>query len=104
MDTTLLHDQNGDAIVVHAEQRVRRDVGQRPDPGRHHGRQGHDRLQERTRASNYALNHVALIQPHETFYWVNDQLTGRAKTAKPDQGDVGSRREATVRDRSGGTR
>jgi hypothetical protein len=80
-DTTLLHDQNGDAIVVPLTNETDKTMVSVPilvDI-----KNGKQTVYENgTAGLDYALNHVAVIKPHETFYWVNDQLTGQGKTAK----------------------
>jgi len=86
-DSTLLHDQNGDAIVVPVTNETDKDLFSVPilidikDP------KGNTIYKNDTAGLDYALNHIALIKPHETFYWVNDQLTGQGKTAKVKVGD-----------------
>ena len=79
-DVTLLHDQNGDAIVVPLTNDSNQTMVSVPilidvkDRKRTVYRND-------TAGLDYALNHVALIKPHETFYWVNDQIA-QGKTAK----------------------
>jgi hypothetical protein len=85
-DTTLLHDQNGDAIVVPLTNESSKMMVSVPILIKiRNGKQ--TVYQNDTAGIDYALNHVALIKPHETFYWVNDQLTGQGKTAKVEVGD-----------------
>jgi hypothetical protein len=83
--TTLLHDQNGDAIVVQLKNDSSQTMVNVPilvdiKSGKH------SVYKNNTAGLDFALNHVALIQPHETFYWVNDQVTGEGKTAKVEVG------------------
>lgn len=82
VNTTLLHDQNGDAMVVELKNESNQMLVNVPilvdikDP------KGKSVYQNNTAGLDFALNHVAVIQPHETFFWVNDQVTGEGKTAK----------------------
>ena len=90
-ETTLLHDQNGDAIVVPLTNETDKPMYSVPilvdlkDP------KGKIVYKNDTAGLDYALNHVAVIKPHETFYWVNDQLTAQGKTAKIEVGDPESK-------------
>jgi hypothetical protein len=79
-DITLLHDQNGDAIVVPLTNDTDKTMVSVPiliDVK--NGKQ--TVYKNDTAGLDYALNHVALIKPHQTFYWVNDQIA-QGKTAK----------------------
>ena len=82
VNTALIHDQNGDAIVVELKNESRQMLINVPilidvkDP------KGKTVYKNDTAGLDFALNHVAVIKPGETFYWVNDQLTGQGKTAK----------------------
>ncbi len=82
VNTTLLHDQNGDAMVVELKNESNQMLVNVPilvdvkDP------KGKSVYENNTAGLDFALNHVAVIQPHETFFWVNDQVTGEGKTAK----------------------
>jgi hypothetical protein len=79
-DATLLHDENGDAIIVPLTNESNKMLVGVPilvDI-----KNGKQTIYENNAAGlDYALNHVALIKPHETFYWVNDQVE-EGKTAK----------------------
>jgi hypothetical protein len=81
-DTTLLHDQNGDAIVVELKNESKETLVNVPilvdirDP------KGKTVYKNDTAGLDFALNHVAVVEPGETFYWVNDQVTAQGKTAK----------------------
>jgi hypothetical protein len=81
-DTTLLHDQNGDAIVVPLTNESNQMLVSVPILVDVRDAKGKRVYKNDTAGIDYALNHVALIKPHETFYWVNDQVTGQGKTAK----------------------
>jgi hypothetical protein len=79
-DVTLLHDQNGDAIVVPLTNQTDKTlVGVPILIDVKNGKQ--TVYKNDTAGLDYALNHVALIKPHETFYWVNDQIA-QGQTAK----------------------
>jgi hypothetical protein len=85
-DTTLLHDQNGDAVVVPLTNESNRMMVSVPILVEI--KNGKRTVYENSTAGlDYALNHVALIKPHETFYWVNDQITAQGQTAKVKVGD-----------------
>jgi hypothetical protein len=80
-DTALIHDENGDAVVVELTNETSKPLVNVPvlvdvKDGKR------TVYKNDTAGIDFALNHVALIKPHETFYWVNDQLTGQGKTAK----------------------
>jgi hypothetical protein len=85
-DTTLLHDENGDAIVVPLTNESNQTLVSVPILVEvKNGKQ--TVYKNDTAGIDYALNHVALIKPHETFYWVNDQITGQGKTVKVRVGE-----------------
>ena len=85
-DPTLLHDENGDAIVVPLTNETSKTLVSVPILVEiKSGKQ--TVYKNGTAGIDYALNHVALIKPHETFYWVNDQVTGEGKTAKVRVGE-----------------
>jgi hypothetical protein len=85
-ETTMLHDQNGDAIVVPVtNESSKMMVGVPILVEIKNGKQ--TVYKNDTAGIDYALNHIAVIKPHETFYWVNDQLTGQGKTAKVQVGE-----------------
>jgi hypothetical protein len=85
-DTTLLHDQNGDALVVPLTNETDKTMVSVPILVEiKNGKQ--TVYKNDTAGLDFALNHVAVIKPHETFYWVNDQLTGQGKTVKVTVGE-----------------
>jgi hypothetical protein len=86
-DITLLHDQNGDAIVAPISNESDRTLVSVPILVDIRDAQGNTLYKNDTAGIDFALNHIALIKPHETFYWVNDQLTGQGKTAKAKVGE-----------------
>ena len=83
---TMLHDQNGDAIVVPVTNETDKTLVSVPILIEVKNPQGTTVYKNDTAGIDYALNHIAVIKPHETFYWVNDQLTGEGK-AKIRVGD-----------------
>jgi hypothetical protein len=86
-DTTLLHDQNGDAVVVPLTNETGQTLVNVPILVDIRDAKGTTVYKNDTAGIDFALNHVAVIEPHETFYWVNDQLTGQGKTARVKVGD-----------------
>lgn len=79
--TTLLHDRNGDAIVVQLTNKSNRTLVSVPILVEI--RSGKRTVYKNDTAGlDFALNHVAMIKPHETFYWVNDQVTAQGGSAK----------------------
>jgi hypothetical protein len=84
-DTALIHDENGDAVVVELTNETSKPLVNVPvlvdvKDGKR------SVYKNDTAGIDFALNHVALIKPHETFYWVNDQLTGQGQTVKATVG------------------
>jgi hypothetical protein len=86
-DITLLHDQNGDAIVVPLTNETDKTLVSVPILVDLKDAKGMSVYENETAGLDFALNHVAVIKPHETFYWINDQLTGQGKTAKVRVGE-----------------
>ena len=80
--TTLLHDQNGNAIVVELKNESNQTLVNLPLLVDVKGANGQSVYENNTPGLDFALNHVALIQPNETFFWVNDQVTAEGKKAK----------------------
>jgi hypothetical protein len=81
-NTALLHDQNGDAMVVQLKNESNQMLVNVPILVDVRGANGKTVYKNDTAGLDFALNHIALIKPGETFYWVNDQLTGEGKSAK----------------------
>ena len=81
-DTTLLHDENGDAIVVELKNESKQTLVNVPilvdirDPERK------SVYKNNTAGLDFALNHIAVLEPGQTFLWVNDQVTAEGKDAK----------------------
>jgi hypothetical protein len=84
--TALIHDQNGDAVVVQLTNESSKALVSLPILVE--VKQGKRTVYENNTAGlDFALNHVALIKPHETVYWVNDQVTGEGKSVKVEVGE-----------------
>ena len=81
-DTALLHDQNGDAIVVGLKNESNKTLINVPILIDIRDAKGKTVYKNDTAGLDFALNHIAVLEPGETFDWVNDQLTGQGKTAK----------------------
>ena len=90
-ETTLLHDQNGDAIVVPLTNETDKTMVSVPILVDINDPKGTTVYKNDTAGIDYALNHVALIKPHETLYWVNDQVTGQGKSVKVKVGEPESK-------------
>jgi len=84
LGTTLLHDQNGDAVVVELQNKTNQTLVGLPLLVDVRDAKGKTVYKNDTAGLDFALNHVSVINPHETFTWVNDQIqpTGVPKTAK----------------------
>jgi hypothetical protein len=84
-NTALIHDQNGDAVVVELKNETNQTLVNVPilvDI-----RDGKKTVYKNDTAGlDFALNHVSVLNPGETFYWVNDQVTGQGKTVKATVG------------------
>jgi hypothetical protein len=86
-DTALLHDQNGDAIVVQLTNDTANTLVNVPILVDIRDAKGKTVFKNDTAGLDFALNHIAVIEPHQTFYWVNDQVTAQGKTAKVTVGE-----------------
>jgi hypothetical protein len=84
LGTTLLHDQNGDAVVVELQNQSNQMLVNVPILVDIRDAKGKTIEKNDTAGLDFALNHVAVIKPHETFTWVNDQIqpSGVPKSAK----------------------
>jgi hypothetical protein len=82
VNTALLHDQNGDAIVVELKNESDQMLVNVPILIDVRDAKGNTVYKNDTAGLDFALNHVAVIQPNETFFWVNDQVQGEGKSAK----------------------
>jgi hypothetical protein len=85
--TALIHDQNGDAIVVELTNESNQALVNVPVLVDVRDSKGKSVYENSEAGLDFALNHVALIKPHETFYWVNDQVTAPGKTVKVKVGE-----------------
>jgi hypothetical protein len=74
LDSTLLHDQYGDAIVVDVKNESNQTLVNVPILVDLRNQKGKSVYENNTAGSATALNHIALLKPGETFSWVNDQL------------------------------
>jgi hypothetical protein len=84
LDTTLLHDQYGDAIVVDVKNESNQTLVNVPILVDVRNAKGKTVAKNDAAGSATALNHIPLLKPGETFSWVNDQLqlSQPAKSAK----------------------
>jgi len=87
LDTTLLHDQNGDAVVVELKNESKRTLVDVPILVEIRGRTGKAVYKNNTPGLDFALNHVPVLKPGETFDWVNDQVTEQGKRVKVTVGE-----------------
>jgi hypothetical protein len=74
LDTALLHDQYGDAIVVDVKNESSQTLVNVPILVDLRNQKGKSVYRNDAAGSATALNHIALLKPGETFSWVNDQL------------------------------
>lgn len=74
MDTTLLHDNNGDAVVVELKNESKRTLVSVPILVDITDAKGNTVYNNDTAGLDFALNHIAVLKPGETFDWVNDQV------------------------------
>jgi hypothetical protein len=84
LDTTLLHDQNGDAIAVELKNNSKQTLVNAPILVSLEYAKGKHSYANNAPGLDLALNHVPLMKPGETVTWVNDQLhpAGSPKSAK----------------------
>jgi hypothetical protein len=80
--TTLLHSENGDAIVVELKNESRQTLVNVPILVDVRDTKGRTVYKNDTAGIDFALNHIAVLKPGQTFDWVNDQVTGQGKSAK----------------------
>ena len=81
-DATLLHDENGDALVVELTNESKQTLVSVPILVDVRDAKGKTVYKNDTPGLDFGLNHVAVLKPGETFDWVNDQLTAEGKTVK----------------------
>jgi hypothetical protein len=84
LDTTLLHDQYGDAIAVEVKNESNQTLVNLPILVDVRNDKGKSVFRNDAPGASVALNHIPLLNPGATFTWVNDQLqpTAPAKSAK----------------------
>jgi hypothetical protein len=84
LDTTLLSDENGDAIVVELQNTSKQTLVNVPILVDVRDAKGKSIFRNDTFGLEPSLQHVPLLKPGETVDWVNDQLypTGAPKSAK----------------------
>jgi hypothetical protein len=87
VNTALIHDQNGDAIVVELRNESNQTLVNLPILVDIRDAKRKTVYENNAAGLDFALNHLALIKPGETFYWVNDQVAGQGKTAKVTVGE-----------------
>jgi hypothetical protein len=88
LDTTLLHDENGDAIVVQVQNTSNQTLVGVPILVDLRDAKGKSVYKNDIAGLEPTLNHIPVLKPGETFEWVNDQLspTVTPKTAKVSVG------------------
>jgi hypothetical protein len=84
LGTTLLHDQYGDAIVVEVRNESQQTLVNMPILIDLRDSKGESIYRNDLSGLDPALTHIPLLEPGETFDWVNDQLSpnGTPKSAK----------------------
>jgi hypothetical protein len=84
LGTTLLRDENGDAIVVEVQNTSRQTLVNVPILVDLRDANGNSIFKNDTYGIEPSLNHIPLLKPGERFDWVNDQLVpnGVPKSAK----------------------
>jgi hypothetical protein len=95
-DTTLLHDQNGDAVVVEVKNESNQTLVNVPILVDIRDAKGNTVYKNDTAGLDFALNHIAVIKPGETFDWVNDQVTGQGKNVKVTVGQPDGKAPASL--------
>jgi hypothetical protein len=103
LNTALLHDQYGDAVVVDVKNESNQVLVNVPILVDVRGANGKSVFRNDAAGSAEALNHIPLLKPGETFSWVNDQIqpSQPARSAKvtigpPDSTDPGKLPELDV--------
>ena len=86
-DTAIIHDQNGDAVVVELKNESKQTLVNVPILVNIRDAKGKPVYKNDTAGIDFALNHIAVLEPGQTFYWVNDQVTGQGKSAKVTVGE-----------------
>ena len=98
LGTTVLHDQYGDAIVVELRNESNQALVNMPILIDLRDAKGKSVYSNDVVGLDPSLTHVPLIQPGETFDWVNDQLSpsGTPKTAKVKVGEPEGKAPASI--------
>ena len=86
VNTALISDENGDAIVVELKNESNQMLINLPILIDVRDAKGKTVYKNDTAGLDFALNHVSVIKPNETFFWVNDQVQGQGKSAKVEVG------------------
>ena len=86
-DTTLLHDNNGDAVVVEVKNESKQTLVEMPILVNITDAKGNTVYKNDTAGLDFALNHIAVLNPGETFDWVNDQIEAGGKKVKVTVGE-----------------
>jgi hypothetical protein len=88
LDTTLLHDQNGAAIVVDVKNESNQTLVDVPILVDIKDAKGRSEFVNDAPGSEATLNHIPVLGPGETFTWVNDQIqASQPKSAKVTIGE-----------------
>src|SRR5262249_56349065 len=72
--TSLLQDQNGDAVVVVVKNESKQTIVNSPILVDLRDAKGKSIYKNNTPGLDPSLNHLSLIQPGQSFTWVNDQI------------------------------
>lgn len=85
--TTLLHDQNGDAVVVELKNESNQTLVNLPILVDIRDAKGKTVYENNTAGLDFGLNHIAVLRPGESFDWVNDQVTSQGRSVKVTVGE-----------------
>lgn len=98
LGTTVLHDQNGDAVVVEVQNETNQTLVDVPILIDIKDAKGKTIYKNDTAGLDFALNHIAVLEPHQTFAWVNDQVqpSGIPKSGKAVVGEPESKPPAKL--------
>jgi hypothetical protein len=86
--STVLHDQNGTAVVVELKNNSNQTLVNVPILVNVHDAKGKTVYTNSAPGLDLALNHVPVMEPGQSFTWVNDQVTaaGNPKSVKVEVG------------------
>jgi hypothetical protein len=98
LGTTLLSDENGDAIVVEVQNTSKETLVNVPILVDLRDAKGKTIFKNDTFGIEPSLNHIPMLRPGETFDWVNDQLapSGTPKSAKVTVGVITEKAPAQI--------